>query len=133
MLIYFVPLCTLTRSQLHTEYLISLESYLVEAFISVLTFKVLLCCFFIFFFFFFLLHCTACGILVAQPGIEPVSPTLEEQSLNHQTSRKVRFASFLGKEGTRSPQHVMSHGYTINVSSEVSSSLMSNSLQCHGL
>ena len=30
-----------------------------------------------------------CGILVPQPGIEPVPPALEMPSLNHWTSRKV--------------------------------------------
>ena len=34
-------------------------------------------------FFLFWLHCTACGILVPQPGIEPVSPAGETQSPNH--------------------------------------------------
>ena len=41
------------------------------------------------FFFFFLLHCASCGILVPQPGIEPVPLALEEQSLNHWTTREV--------------------------------------------
>ena len=31
----------------------------------------------------------ACGILVPQPGIEPVPPALEAQSLNHWTTREV--------------------------------------------
>ena len=31
----------------------------------------------------------ACGILVPQPGIEPVPPAVEAQSLNHQTTREV--------------------------------------------
>ena len=31
----------------------------------------------------FMLHHMACGILVPQPGIEPVSPALKAQSLNH--------------------------------------------------
>ena len=38
--------------------------------------------FFSFFFFFWLCH-VACGILVPQPGIEPMPPAVEEQSLNH--------------------------------------------------
>ena len=39
-----------------------------------------------FFLFLFLLHCGACGILVPQPVIEPVSPTVEAQSLNRWTT-----------------------------------------------
>ena len=30
-----------------------------------------------------------CGILVPRPGIEPASPALEAQSLNHRTAREV--------------------------------------------
>ena len=33
--------------------------------------------------------CTACGILVPQPGKEPTSPELEAQSLNHWPAREV--------------------------------------------
>ena len=32
---------------------------------------------------------TACGILVPQPGIEPTSPAVEAQSLNHWTTSEV--------------------------------------------
>ena len=32
--------------------------------------------------------CTACGILVPQPGIKPTPPSVEAQSLNHWTSGK---------------------------------------------
>ena len=32
---------------------------------------------------------TACGILVPRPGIEPVPPAVETQSLNHWTTREV--------------------------------------------
>ena len=32
---------------------------------------------------------TACGLLVPQPGIEPMLPPLGAQSLNHWTTRKV--------------------------------------------
>ena len=39
--------------------------------------------------FFFWLHCMACRILVAQPGIEPVHPAVEAWSLNHRTVREV--------------------------------------------
>ena len=31
----------------------------------------------------------ACGILVPQAGIEPVTPVVEAQSLNHWTTREV--------------------------------------------
>ena len=34
-------------------------------------------------------HCTACWILVPQPGIEPMPPALEGQSLTHWTTRKI--------------------------------------------
>ena len=40
-------------------------------------------------FFFFLPRHTACAILVHRPGIEPMSPALEAQSLNHWTAREV--------------------------------------------
>ena len=38
--------------------------------------------------FFWLCH-LACGILVPQPGTEPVTPALEVWSLNHWTAREV--------------------------------------------
>ena len=38
-------------------------------------------------FFFFFGH-VACGVLVSLPGIEPIPPSLEAQSLNHWTARK---------------------------------------------
>ena len=34
-------------------------------------------------------HAAACGILVPGPGIEPVTPVVESQSLNPLTSREV--------------------------------------------
>ena len=40
-------------------------------------------------FFFFWQCCTACGILVPQPGIEPVTLELEVWNLNHWTTREV--------------------------------------------
>ena len=51
-------------------------------------------------FFFFLslslwLPWAACGIFVPQPGIEPMSPALEAQSLNHWTAREVPFCTSL--------------------------------------
>ena len=43
----------------------------------------------IFFFkFFFWLHCTACGILVPRPGIEPGPSSMRVQSPNHWTARE---------------------------------------------
>ena len=48
-----------------------------------------LLCFFVCFVFVFWLHCMACSILVPQPGIKPVPPALEAQSLNHWTTREV--------------------------------------------
>ena len=41
------------------------------------------------FLFFFWPHCAACGMLVPQPGIEPMPPALGAQSLNHWTTREV--------------------------------------------
>ena len=38
---------------------------------------------------FFLAHCRAYGILVPQPEMEPKSPAVEGQSLNHWTTREV--------------------------------------------
>ena len=38
---------------------------------------------------FFWLRCIACGILVPWPRIEPMSPALEAQSLNHWTAGEV--------------------------------------------
>ena len=40
-------------------------------------------------------HCMACGILVPQPGIEPVPPAVEAQSLKHWTTREVPRVSLL--------------------------------------
>ena len=37
-----------------------------------------------------LLHHMVCGILVPRLGIEPASPALEAQGLNHWTTRKVQ-------------------------------------------
>ena len=34
-------------------------------------------------------HCKACGILISQPGIEPMAPSVEAQSLNHLATREV--------------------------------------------
>ena len=45
-------------------------------------------------FFIFCPQCTACGILVPQPGIEPASPAWEAQSLNHWTTREALFPIF---------------------------------------
>ena len=42
-----------------------------------------------FFFFFFWSYHVACKILVPWPGIEPMPPALEAQSLNHWTAREV--------------------------------------------
>ena len=39
--------------------------------------------------FFFCLTSMACGILVPQPGIEPVPPAVKAQSLNPWTTREV--------------------------------------------
>ena len=46
-------------------------------------------CFHLFFFFFFWPHCTACGILVPQPGIEPGSLAVKARSPTHWTAREV--------------------------------------------
>ena len=36
----------------------------------------------------------ACGILVHQPGIEPISLALEAQSFNHWTAKQVQYAIY---------------------------------------
>ena len=41
------------------------------------------------FYLFFWSCCVACGILVPQPGIKPVPPALEAQSVNHWTTKGV--------------------------------------------
>ena len=41
------------------------------------------------YFFFFWLHHVACGILVPQPGIQPLPPAVEARSLNPWTAREV--------------------------------------------
>ena len=48
-------------------------------------------------FFFFWLHRTVHGILVTQPGIEPSSPAVTVQSLNHWAARKVSNITFKTK------------------------------------
>ena len=50
---------------------------------------------FFFFFFNFWPHCTACGISVPRPGIEPMPPAVEARSLNHWTTREVLPAPFV--------------------------------------
>ena len=47
--------------------------------------------------FFFWPHCTAGGILVPRPGIEPVPPAVEAWSPNHWTARELPGDSCLGK------------------------------------
>ena len=42
----------------------------------------------------FWLHTVACGILVPQPGIKPVTPAVEAQILNHWTTREISQMSF---------------------------------------
>ena len=39
--------------------------------------------------FFFFFDCTACGILVPQPGIKPVPRVVEMQSPNHWPAKEV--------------------------------------------
>ena len=41
--------------------------------------------------FYYSLHCTACGILFSQPGIEPAPLALETWGLIHWTAREVPF------------------------------------------
>ena len=45
----------------------------------------------LFFFFFFFFGHMACRILVPRPGIKPLPPALEAQSLNHWTAREVPY------------------------------------------
>ena len=44
---------------------------------------------------FFWPRCVACGILVPQPGKEPVPPAVEVWSINHRTAREVLVQSVL--------------------------------------
>ena len=52
-------------------------------------------------FVFFWLHCSACGILVSLPGIEPMPTAVEAVSLNYWIAREVPlyglFIFFLNK------------------------------------
>ena len=65
-------------------------------------------CSFLFFsfLFFFWLCCMACGILVPQPGIEPMPPALEAQSFNHWTAREVPGNVNLGVGGRKKNKHM---------------------------
>ena len=47
-------------------------------------------------------HRVVCGISVPRPGIEPVPPAVEAQSLNHWTARKVQGGAPGGPRGQRS-------------------------------
>ena len=47
-----------------------------------------------FIYLFIWLHCAACGLLVPQPGIEPVPPALDAQSLSPWTSREAPLETF---------------------------------------
>ena len=59
-------------------------------FIQEIFFSALLLLLLLYFFLTFWPHHLACGILLPQPGIEPVpTPTLEAQILNHGTTREV--------------------------------------------
>ena len=40
------------------------------------------------------LYFMACGILVHQPGIEPMPPAVEVRSLNHWTAKQVQYAIY---------------------------------------
>ena len=54
------------------------------------------------FFFFFGTSLAACRILVLQPGIEPMPPTVKVQSLNHWITREVPLGEFV--------QHIQATG-----------------------
>ena len=49
-----------------------------------------------FIYLFFGITSQTCGILIPQPGIKPVSPTVEMQILNHWTTREVPKIVFKG-------------------------------------
>ena len=65
--------------------------------------------FFLFFFLFFWLHSTACGILVPWPGIEPLPPAVEAQSLNHWTTGEVPVCRFFFDDGHSNWYEVIPH------------------------
>ena len=105
---------------------------------------------FFFFFFFFWLHCETCVILVPWLGIKPPLLAIEAWSLNHWTAREVPSSASFYK---LSPYHhsvlrlnVSSSGrswrapkckegsHSLSMKGEnVSHSVVSNSLQPHGL
>ena len=58
------------------------------------------------FYLFFWPHCTACKTLVPQPGVEPVPPPVEAQSLNHWSTRAVRLP-FLDEEMAVEPSQTL--------------------------
>ena len=45
-------------------------------------------------FFIFWPRCAACAVLVPQPGIKPVTPAVETQSINHWTTREIPWFPF---------------------------------------
>ena len=48
---------------------------------------------------------TACGILVPRPGIKPMPPAVEAQSLNHWTTRGICPGPILNSTGSFNHQH----------------------------
>ena len=70
---------------------IILYQYIKNLFILYLLYSIL----FKKFFFFFLLGYTACGILVSQPVIEPMTPSLKGRHPSHWTTREVPVVSWM--------------------------------------
>ena len=71
----------------------------------------------------------ACGILVSQPGIQPVAPAVEAQSPNHWTTREVPsikcfffglclLMSLISSRGIKIP-HTMQCGQKIKIKKEI--------------
>ena len=52
---------------------------------------------FFFFLIYFWSHYLACGILVPQPGVEPMHPTVKARSLNHWITVEVPMVAFVGE------------------------------------
>ena len=65
--------------------------------------------FFIFKFYLFIYGRAACGIFVPQPGIEPLTPAVEAQSLNHWTAREVPVGTFKPQEELKRKWKLCAH------------------------
>ena len=81
------------------------------------------------FFFFLQPHCTACTILVSQPGIEPAPPVVEAQSSNHQTTREfpISYTLYLVQHCSRTEHNFLIIAYTPRYHAKNMTQLLSSS------